>query len=121
MGTTTIRGVSVSGAQYGIEVDGGTAIISDSVVRNSSTAIFVEGQTNGTGVLIRRSRMLASSYGLNVDGAPGSAKAFISDCVISGNSTGTLTQSGGQIITLRNNTWLGNSTDGSTPFSISLK
>jgi hypothetical protein len=41
--------------------------------------------------------------------------------VITGNTTGVSTVNGGQIITFRNNAWAGNTTDGVTPFSVSLK
>ena len=75
-----------------------------------------------TQALIERSRMISNATGLGVAlGGAFAATARISDCVITANTTGVLTVGGGQIITLRNNTWAGNSTDGSTPFSISLK
>jgi hypothetical protein len=123
-GTATIRGVSVSSAygNGGIVIGDATAVISDSVIRNTSggAGIDVFSSTAVTRVLIQRTRMLANFRGLLVNFTSGfAATAWISDCVISGNTTGTT--GGGQIITLRNNTWLGNSTDGSTPFSISLK
>jgi hypothetical protein len=121
MGTVMIRGVAVTGAQYGLVVEDATAVISDSVVRNSMTGTVVLGVSAVTRALIQRSRMLSNTNGLNVNNTGFAATAWISDCVISGNTTGTTTVGGGQIITLRNNTWLGNSTDGSTPFSISLR
>jgi hypothetical protein len=121
LGTAMIRGVSVTGTQYGIYVQDATAIISNSVVRNSTNATVVLGDIAVARALIRRIRMLSNTTGLAVNNGGSTTTAWISDCVISGNTTGTTTIGGGQIITLRNNTWLGNSTDGSTPFSISLK
>jgi hypothetical protein len=65
--------------------------------------------------------MVANSSGLVVQNSGAAATAWISDCVISGNTTGVATSGGGQIITFRNNALAGNITDGATPFSISLK
>jgi hypothetical protein len=62
-----------------------------------------------------------SFYGLLVNNSGFAATARISDCVITGNATGVSTSGGGQIISFRNNTWAGNTTDGTTPFSVSLK
>jgi hypothetical protein len=65
--------------------------------------------------------MNSNGTGLVVTNAGFAATARISDCVITGNTTGVQANGGAQIITFRNNTWAGNSTDGPTPFSISLK
>jgi hypothetical protein len=123
-GTTAIRGVTVTGsACNGIDIEDGNATISDSVVRNSScSGIAVYSPHSASKVLIERSRMVANpgTAGLFVDGQHG-ATVWISDCVITGNATGVQVQDGGQLITLRNNTWADNTTDGSTPFSVSLK
>jgi hypothetical protein len=64
-----------------------------------------------------------NSIGLQADNGPGGAgsTARISDSVITGNTTDISAVNGGQIITFRTNMLAGNSTDGSTPFSISLK
>jgi hypothetical protein len=55
------------------------------------------------------------------NGGGAGATARVSDTVITGNGTGIYASNGGQIITLRTNMLAGNTTDGSTPFSISLK
>jgi hypothetical protein len=121
-GTATIHDLTVTGAQFfGIYIQDSTATISDSLVRYSATGIFVQGVTAVAQALIERSRTVSNTTGLLVQNAGFAATARISDNVISANATGTSTSGGGQIITLRNNTWAGNSTDGSTPFSISLK
>jgi hypothetical protein len=121
-GSGTIHNVSVAGAtSFGIYVQDATATISDSDVRRSSTGIFVQGISAVTQTLIERSKTISNTTGLLVQSAGSAATARLSDCVITANATGISTISGGQIITLRNNTWAGNGTDGSTPFSISLK
>jgi hypothetical protein len=120
-GTAAIHGLTVTGAANGVLVEDGTLTISDSVVRNSNTAIDVQGINAIAQVLIERSKVISNSLGLFVNNAGFAATARLSDDVITANTTGTATNNGGQIITLRNNTWAGNSTDGSTPFSISLK
>jgi hypothetical protein len=120
-GTYTIHGLTVTGAtNSGILVESATATISDSTVRYSTIGILVEGLFSVTQALIERSKMISNTTGLEVDNAGFAATARISDCVITGNTTG-LSTAGGQVITFRNNTWAGNTTDGTTPFSISLK
>jgi nitrous oxidase accessory protein NosD len=118
-GTYTIHGVTVTVAQ--IYVHDSTATITDSIISFSPNAgIFVTGDT-ATQVLIERSKMISNSTGLLVESEGTAATTRISDCVITGNTTGVSTFGGGQIITFRNNTWAGNTTDGATPFSISLE
>jgi hypothetical protein len=120
-GIATIHGLAVTGANNGILVSDATATISDSVVGYSNVGIAGAAFTAATQVLIERSKMISNNIGLSVQNAGFAATARISDCVITGNTTGVSTLTGGQIVTFRNNTWAGNSTDGSTPFSISLK
>jgi hypothetical protein len=55
------------------------------------------------------------------DGNGGGTTVRVSDTVITGNSTGISATFGAQIISFRTNMLAGNTTDGSTPFSISLK
>jgi hypothetical protein len=113
----------VTGAtNNGIYLQNATATISDSIVRYSDNGIFLFGASFVTQVLIERSKMISNNIGLYVQGGfTATATARISDCVITGNTTGATTVTGGQIITFRNNAWAGNTTDGVTPFSISLK
>jgi hypothetical protein len=121
-GTATIHGLTVTGALFaGILVDSANVIISDSVVRYSANGVQQNGSTAATQIAIERSQLISNTTGLSVQNAGFAATARISDCLISGNTTGVSTTGGGQVITLRNNTWAGNGTDGSTPFSISLK
>jgi hypothetical protein len=127
-GTATLKGVTVSGANgggiasgAGIQVQDGTATISDSVVQYSAIGVLVQGSTAATRVRIEGSQMIANTIGLQVNNSGAAATARISDNVIAANAAGTATANGGQIITLRNNTWAANTADGSTPFSISLK
>jgi hypothetical protein len=122
-GTATIQNVTVTGAgTSGIYVTDAAATISDSVLRNSNTGIYIQGYTVVPRVLIERSKMVTNILGLGVFNFGTAAPiAWISDCVITGNTTGTETYAGGQIITLRNNTWTDNTTDGSTLFSTSLR
>jgi Right handed beta helix region len=121
-GTATIHGVKVTGATFiGIDVENATATISDSIIRYSNYAIYLVGANAVTEALIERSQMISNAIGLRVQNGFYAATARISDCVIAGNTTGVSTLTGGQIITFRNNTWAGNTTDGTTPFSVSLK
>jgi hypothetical protein len=113
----------VTGAVQGIFIEDATATITDSIARYSSNVgIYVQGSSAATQVLIERSKMISSTNeGLAVVNAGAAATARISDCVITGNFIGAAASGGGQIITFRNNTWAGNTTDGATPFSISQK
>jgi hypothetical protein len=121
-GSVIMQGVDVTGGiYYGVYLQDIPATIVDSVVRNSGLGIGVVGQTSVTQALIEHSRMISNSTGLQVINNGAAATARISDSVITGNFTGVSTSMGGQIITFRNNTWAGNTADGSTPFSISLK
>jgi hypothetical protein len=120
-GLATVHGVTVTGATNGIGVFDITATISDSAVRYSTKAIYVAGTNAVTQALVERTKMISNTTGLWVQSNGFATTARISDSVITGNTTGTTIVTGGQIITLRNNTWAGNTTDGSTPFSISLK
>lgn len=123
-GLGTIHGLTVTGATDGIDVFDATVTISDSSFRYSTYAIHVTASGATSQALIERTKMISNSVGLWVENAGAAATARISECVITSNTTGTLTTGttgGGQIITFRNNTWAGNGTDGSTPFSASLK
>jgi hypothetical protein len=122
-GTATINAVTVTNAGQGILIQDATATITDSVTRYSSNVgIFVVGVSAVTQALIERSRIISSTnVGLVSNNEGAAATTRISDCVITGNTTGVSTFGGGQIITFRNNTWAGNTTDGTTPFSISQK
>jgi Right handed beta helix region len=123
VGTAVIHGVTVTGAKNGILVNNAAVTISDSIIRYSSNVgIYLVGSSTVTQALIERSKIISNSTGLSVQVFNGFATtARISECVITGNTTGVSTPGGGQIITFRNNTWAGNTTDGATPFSISVK
>jgi hypothetical protein len=116
-----IHGVTVTGAGVGIYVGDATATISDSLIRYSSVGIQLTGTSAVTQALIERSKIISNTTGLEVVNSGLATTARISDCVITGNTNGVATSNGGQIITFRNNTWAGNTTDGTTPFSLSLK
>jgi hypothetical protein len=122
-GAVQIYRLTVSGAsRTRIGLKNATFIVSDSVVRNSNYGIAVYGAGIVTQAVIERSQIISNAgTGLFVQNNGSTATVRISDCLISGNLMGTDTSLGGQIITLRNNTWTDNTTDGSTPFSVSLK
>jgi hypothetical protein len=114
-GTATIHGVTVNGATNGgIVVQDVTATISDSIVRYSNVGLYVFGSTAVTQALIERTKMISNATGLIVNSNGFATTARISDSVIAANTTGVGTIGGGQIITFRNNTWAGNTTDGTT-------
>jgi hypothetical protein len=125
-GSATIQNVTVTGATTtGIDLYLLTGSITDSVVRSSNNGITVSTVFTSSAVasvLIERSKIISNTTGLAVQNFGGASDTvWISDCVITGNGTGTTAFGGGQLITLRNNTWADNTTDGSTPFSVSLK
>jgi hypothetical protein len=122
-GAAEIYRLTVSnGSSTGVVLKNGTFIVSDSVVRNSGYGIAVYGAGVATQAMIKGSQIIANAgTGLFVQNNGSVATVRISDCLISGNTMGTDTSLGGQIITFRNNTWAGNITDGTTPFSVSLK
>jgi hypothetical protein len=120
----TAKNLTVMTAVTGVYIHGTSANIRDSVMRGGQYGIQVFSiGAHATTALIERTELSGNSTaGLNVDnGFGGGAIARISDSVITGNALGISTTNGGQIITFRTNMLAGNTTDGSTPFSISLK
>jgi hypothetical protein len=123
----TAKNLTVTGAtMIGIYIGGSSASIRDSMVRGTTgpgirVASF-SGQPPAV-ALIERTDVSFNTTGLQSDNntTGAGATARISDLVITNNTTGISAVNGGQIITLRTNVLAGNSTDGSTPFSISLK
>jgi hypothetical protein len=123
----TAKNLTVTDAAFcGMYIISSSASIRDSVVRGTAgTGIYVvANQAFPPAVaLIERTELSFNTIGLqsdNTTSGPG-ATTRISDSVITGNTTGISAINGGQIITFRTNMLSGNSTDGSTPFSISLK
>jgi hypothetical protein len=129
----TTKNLTVTGAtQNGVFITasasaGSSASIRDSVFRGfffGGTGIYVQAISGfATVALIERSELSFNSTGLIADNSVsgGGATVRISDCVITGNTTGISAINGGQIISFRTNMLAGNSIDGATPFSISLK
>jgi hypothetical protein len=122
-GSLTAKNLTVTGVGSGVNVQGGYASIRDSVFRGCQYGIDVLGSGGSSAtVLIERSDLSFNSVvGLRVDGSGGAATARISDSVVTANTLGISAINAGQIITFRTNMLAGNTTDGSTPFSISLK
>jgi hypothetical protein len=123
-GTATIHGLRVTNAGGGIYVSGGTATITDSLVRGSLFGIFAEGTTGAAQVLIQGSKLISNGTGLLVENNGSAATARISGNVITGNNIGISTSGGtlpGQIISFRDNAWAGNGTDGVMPSIVQLK
>jgi hypothetical protein len=120
----TIKNVTITNAsQVGILIQGASGSLRDSVIRGASYGILVQSLTGLAAVaLVERCELSYNSTGLfanNISG-PG-VTVRVSDTVITGNFNGILTANGGQIISFRTNMLAGNTTDGTTPFSISLK
>jgi hypothetical protein len=115
----------VIGGNMGIHVAGGNLVHKNSTVKYAQTGILVES-IPGRGASLW-SQHSENSYnlqsGLTVDNTNGAgAVVRLSDSnLITGNFIGTQTISGGQIITLRDNDWAGNVTDGSTLLSASKR
>jgi hypothetical protein len=123
--TVVAKNLTVSGAfSFGVFVGGGSLALRDSAVTHSDYGVWVasDGAGHGGTALIERSEIsFNGTQGLRAEGLNGGALVRLSDSVITGNGTGIFTADGGQIITFRTNMLAGNTTDGSTPFSISLK
>jgi hypothetical protein len=124
-GSLTAKNLTVIGASVaGVLIAGGSASIRESVVRSSGTGILVQSTPTypPAVAVIERTELSFNTTGLHVDNNSGpGATVRISDSVITGNTTGISAINGDQIITFRTNMLAGNTTDGSTPFSISLK
>jgi hypothetical protein len=123
-GNVALHSVQVVGPlnTAGVVANDATVRITDSIFRGAAYGIQVNANTTGSHVMIERSTMDFNFDGLSVNSTGPASVARISDCLISGNNNGIATSgAGAQIITFRNNTWAGNSTDGATPFSVSLK
>ena len=122
--TCSLRNVSITGLGEGVTVAGASASVRDSLLQGNQIGIFVTANTAGipgTAIIERSQISFNGSYGIAVDGSSGPAHLWYSDCVVTGNSTGLNPINGGQIITFRTNMLTGNTADGATPFSISLK
>jgi hypothetical protein len=116
----TLENVSVDASQSGL-----SAIDVSVTIRNSS---FVGPVAGGFGVAlaaqntspvstIESTQIANQATGLIVQGEI----VRLSNCVITGNTTGVNSLSGGTIISYRNNTFAGNGTDGPISLSTSLK
>jgi hypothetical protein len=120
----TAKNVTVTNAStYGIHIAGASASLRDSVIRGNSYGIFVGSSPGHAAVaLVERCELSYNGTGLYATDFNGAGTTVrVSDSVITANTTGIATAFGGQIITFRTNMLAGNPTDGSTPFSISLK
>jgi len=120
----SMKNVTVTNARWGINIKGASVSLRDSVIRGGFDGISVIPSAGRAAVALLERCELSynSNVGLAVDNtAGGGATARVSDTVITGNGTGIVTFSGAQIISFRTNMLAGNTTDGATPFSISLK
>lgn len=114
----TLDRVAVTGAQYGLIVQCPSAAIRDSLFHdNAQVGVQSYGAVYSGMFMIERSEISQNNTGL----LAGSGSTFrLSDTVITGNVVG-LGAGQGTVITFRTNMIAGNGTDGSTPFSTSLK
>jgi hypothetical protein len=120
----TTKNVTITNAgSAGIYLDGASGSFRDSVIRGSANGIYVASFSgHAAAALVERCELSYNGTGLVADNTNAAgATVRVSDTVITANTTGISTIAGGQIITFRTNMLAGNSTDGSTPFSISLK
>jgi hypothetical protein len=120
----TIKNVTITNAFVGITIDGASASLRDSVIRGSGNTGIEVASLSGQGAvaLVERCEISYNKTGLNVDNQFGAGSTVrVSDSVITGNGTGISATNGGQIISFRTNMLAGNTTDGTTPFSVSLK
>jgi hypothetical protein len=120
----TTKNVTVTNAvTAGINISGASVSLRDSVFRGGDIGIAVGSATGQAAVvLVERCEISDNFYGLTADNTAGAgATVRVSDTVITGNGTGIDAVSGGQIISFRTNMLAGNTTDGVTPFSVSLK
>jgi hypothetical protein len=122
--TLAVKNLSVAAAaNYGIFASGVKGTVRDSVVRAATFGVYVSNSSGPATLLIERCDLTGNIDGLYADGSAGAAAAVarLSDSVITANFVGLVPVNGGQIISFRNNMLAGNGTDGSTPFSASLK
>jgi hypothetical protein len=121
----TTKNVTVTNASIaGIFISGASGSIRDSVFRGGNTGVYVQSAFGGYAAvaLVERCELSYNTTGLGVDNTAGAvATVRVSDTVITGNAIGISPSNGGQIISFRTNMLAGNTTDGVTPFSISLK
>jgi hypothetical protein len=120
----TTKNVTVLNAgSVGIFLLGASGSLRDSVIRGGNTGLAVESATGQAAVaLVERCELSYNVLGLfadNTHGAGGTVR--VSDTVITGNTTGISASNGAQIISFRTNMLAGNTTDGTTLFSVSLK
>jgi hypothetical protein len=107
----------------GFMVQGGSVTIRDSVFRGGGVLIQGSSFTKhfGTAWIEHSEISFSNGTGLSVGGLDIRAVAHISDCVVTGNAMGILAKGGGQIISFGTNILTGNTVDGATTGSASLK
>jgi hypothetical protein len=127
---TTFSGEHLHITRYtgiGIETEGGSATLRDSVISGPGTSgtsigIYVTGSGSSTGsFLADHSEVSANATGAEADGADGPGILRLSDMVITGNGTGLLPNNGGQVLSFRTNSIAGNTVDGVPSLGLSLK
>jgi hypothetical protein len=121
---TTKNLTVMNASNVGISISGASASLRESVIRGGFYGIGVGSIAGHAAVVLVEHCELSynSDVGLFVDNTAGpGATVRVSDTVITGNGTGLFTLNGGQIISFRTNMLAGNTTDGTTPFSVSLK
>jgi hypothetical protein len=113
-----LEGVSAKGASnQGLRIGSGTVTVRDSNFSQNFIGIETDSNISGSSIFIDRTILSQNLTGLSVT----AGVARISGMTITSNNTGITASGGAQIITFRNNALAGNNTDGSTPFSVSLK
>jgi hypothetical protein len=119
--TANLENVSVTAFDNALIVEDGNAMVRNSSFRGanhhpSSIGIELVSQFTSPNSLIENSKVASNSTGISVTGGT----LRLSNDVITGNGTG-ISNSGATVISFRNNTFAGNTTDGSPLLSTSLK
>lgn len=111
LGQNTGFGFKADGSGTGLVI----GVLSDSLMAGNGTGMLAAGSPTGVGVQVTRSSVVNNATGLN---AIGTAFVFVSNSVVSGNTTGVTFTAPAQLQTYKNNAVDGNTTNGAFSGSI---
>lgn len=113
-----ISGLKVENSTVGLKVDGNNSAsptqvnISNSMLAMSTKAGMGVSTTNGPVTVVADHLVSTNNKTVGIQAIGAGATVFLGNSVITGNTTGVLTQTSGQILSMKNNMINGNATDG---------
>ena len=113
-----IWGLNVENSTVGLKVDGNNSAsptqvnVSNSMLAMSAKAGMGVSTTNGPVTVFADHLVSTNNKTVGVQAIGAGATVFLGNSVITGNTTGVLTQTSGQILSMKNNMINGNGTDG---------